>query len=122
MLLDSLRDVGVGDQAAEQRGNLRSDVHFLLEEKRRLSVNMCWSILCQLRNVRGENSKTNLKQSKVLVIKLILLACSIRTTEEWTVFCVIPMVCKRFERGTLVKRICITWNLIAKHVFAIIVI
>lgn len=33
MLLHSLCDVGVGDQAAEQRGDLRSDVHLLLEER-----------------------------------------------------------------------------------------
>lgn len=99
MLLHSLCDVRVGDQAAEQRGNLWSDVHFLLEEKRRrVSVNRFGSILCQLRNNRKKNLKTNnqtnLKQSEVPVIKLILLAC-ISATEEWTVFCVIPMVCKR---------------------------
>lgn len=90
MLLHPLCDVGVGDQAAEQRGNLWSDVHFLLGEKRRVSGNRLDSILCQSRSNRKENAKTNnqtnLKQSEVPVVKLILLACSIGATEEWTVF------------------------------------
>lgn len=108
MLLHPLCDVGVGDQAAEQRGNLRSDVHFLLEEKRRrVSENQLGSILCQMRSNRKKSSKpnnqTNLKQSEVPVVKLILLACSITATEEWTVFCVIPMICESSETVTLVE-------------------
>lgn len=34
MLLGSLGDVGVADQAAEKRGNLGPDVQFFLEEER----------------------------------------------------------------------------------------
>lgn len=99
MLLHSLCDVGVGDQTAEQRGNLGPDVHLLLEKRRGFeSANKFGSIACQLGNIRKANVKskhpTNLKQSKVPVVKLILLASSVSATEERAVFGMIPMVCK----------------------------
>lgn len=106
MLLHSLCDIGVGDQTAEQRGNFGPDVHLLLEERQGLeSANKFGSFACQLGNIRKANTPTNLKQSKVPVIKLILLASSVSAAEERAVFGMIPMVCES-QQTVLSKQCC----------------